>query len=139
MRKSVVKSWNRKILVSAFLLVSGVSYTRADIYEWALSNGIVTQSTTVCPGGSGVSAVPNADLSNLDLTQAYLIQADLTSATLTDADLTNANVSSGVLTNACLSGCILTNSNLTGAIVAGCNVGLTNITASNSIHRELSS
>ena len=49
------------------------SQTRADIFEWELSSGSVVQSPTVCPGGSGVNAVPSAPLSYLDLTQAYLL------------------------------------------------------------------
>jgi autotransporter-associated beta strand protein len=136
--------WNLKILISVLLLVSAASQTRADIYEWAWVNpsnpsqGVV-QSSVVCPGGSGVSAVPNANLAGLDLTQAYLPGANLTGAalnytTLTNADLananlsnaylyfatlTNANLSNANLTNANLESATLTNANLTGAIVAG--------------------
>jgi len=110
-----VKKWNLKILVSVFLLTLGASQTQADIYEWAYVNPSdpnqgVYQSSVLCPGGSGVSAMPSAELYNLDLTQAYLI----------DANLTNANLSYGTLTNA----------NLTGAAVAGVNFDYTNLTAS---------
>src|SRR5208283_5265971 len=79
--------WNLSILVSVFLFMSWVSPSCADIFEWAYINpsnpsqGVV-QSSVVCPGGSGVSAFPSANLSSLDLTQAYLIWANLTSANL---------------------------------------------------------
>ena len=46
---------------------------RADIYEWTTGlDGSIVQSSTVCPGGSGVNAVPSVNLGSLDLTQAYL-------------------------------------------------------------------
>ena len=58
------------------------SPARADIYEWTTgTDGSIVQSSTVCPGGSGVNAVPNATLNYLDLTQAYLINANLTAPT----------------------------------------------------------
>ncbi|MGA2254864.1 MAG: pentapeptide repeat-containing protein, partial [Thermoguttaceae bacterium] len=146
----VAKKWNLKILVLVFLLMSGVSQTQADIYEWAYVNpsdpsqGVV-QSSVVCPGGSSVSAVPSVNLANLDLTQAYLIGADLEAATLTNANLTNANLSNASLvysrltnadltganlTNADVASSRLTNANLTGATVAGTNFLNSNFTAS---------
>jgi len=87
--------WNLKILVPLLLLMSCASQTRADIFEWAYvdpgdpTQGVY-QSSVVCLGGSGVSAVPGAYLINLDLTQAYLIGANLTNADLANANLTNA-------------------------------------------------
>jgi len=106
--------WNLKILVSIFLLTLGASQTLADIYEWAWVNPNdptqgVYQSSVVCPGGSGVYAVPDANLSDLDLTQAYLIGANLTFTHLYQATLTNAN--------------------LTGAAVVGADFGNSNLTA----------
>ena len=113
MRKLIVKMWSLKILLSVFLL--GASQTWADIDQWAWVNPSdpsqgVYQSSVVCPGGSGVSAVPNANLNYLDLTQAYLISANLTNARLISTTLTNAN--------------------LTGATVAGADFGCTNLTSS---------
>jgi uncharacterized protein YjbI with pentapeptide repeats len=83
----------------------------ADIYQWAWVNPADTTqgkiaSTTVCRGGAGVSAVPNANLSARDLTQAYLINTDLTNADLSNTLLGNAD---------------LTNANLTGASITGAN------------------
>jgi hypothetical protein len=74
--------WNLKILVSVFSFISWASQTQADIYEWAWVNPSdpsqgVYQSSVVCPGGSGVFAVPFANLNSLDLTQAYLIGVNL--------------------------------------------------------------
>ena len=55
------------------------------------------QSTTACPGGSGVSAVPNADLYDLNLTKVYSLNASL-----------SGELNSATLTNACLTGATLT-------------------------------
>jgi len=82
-------------------------HAAADIFQWEWidpgdpGQGI-RQSTTVCPGGAGVSAQPWANLWDRDLTRAYLTGADLTgaffanwqggSATLTNADFTDAQV-----------------------------------------------
>ena len=91
--------WNLRIFVAVLLVTSWASPTQADIYEWAYVNpsdpsqGVV-QSSVVCPGGSGVFAVPSADLASLDLTQAYLIGANLNNATLDYATLINAYLSS---------------------------------------------
>jgi hypothetical protein len=67
-------------LWAGLMLVSCVSTTQAQIYQWQWVNpsdpsqGVV-QSSVVCPDGSGVSAGPSANLGGLDLTQAYLIDA----------------------------------------------------------------
>ena len=50
--------------VIAIVLVCGwtASPARADIYEWTTgTDGSIVQSSTVCPGGSGVNAAPYAD------------------------------------------------------------------------------
>ena len=135
MNNLAVKTWNLKILVSVFLLLSGASQVQANIYEWAYVNPSnpsqgIYQSSTVCPGGSGVSAVPSANLSSLDLTQAYLIGANLTTANLSYATLTNATLTNANLTSAPLNGSTLTNANLTNAIVIGADFSVTNLTAS---------
>ncbi len=116
--------WNLKILVSVFFFLSATSQARADIYQWEWVNpsdptqGVV-QSSVVCSGGSGVSAMPGADLASLDLTQAYLIGENLTNAAMLFANLTNANLSFATLTGANLGGATLIGANLTGANVAG--------------------
>ena len=151
---TLMREWNRKLLVSLFLFMSGASQTRANIYEWAWVNpndpsqGVV-QTSVVCPGGSGVSAESSADLGGLDLVWAYLIgarldYANLSSATLAVANLTNAslfsaNLSSATLTDANLTGAnltianlssaTLTNATLTGAAVGGAAFGGSNLTA----------
>ena len=96
--------WNLRTLVSVLLLMSVASQTKADIFEWAWVNPGdptqgVYQSSVVCPGGSGVSAVPGVNLSYLDLTQAYLLGTNLTSSYLDETTLTNANLSNANLTS----------------------------------------
>jgi len=105
--------WNLKVLVSALLLMSGASQTRANIYEWGIRGDGTGQSSTVCPGGSGVYAVPNADLTGRDLRMAYLIGADLYRANLSGANLYRAN---------------LNGANLAGAIVTGTQFQFADIT-----------
>ena len=102
----------RQIVVAAvavFLFTLRSSQTQADINEWAWVNPNdptqgVAQSSVVCPGGSGVFAVPSANLRHLDLTQAYLIGANLTNASLDWATLTNANLSNANLADAVVTG-----------------------------------
>ena len=87
----------------AIVLVCGwtTAPTRADIYQWTTgTDGSIVQSTTECPGGSGVNATPNAFLSSLDLTQAYLLDANLSGANLLFATLTNADLANANLTDA---------------------------------------
>ena len=65
--------------------VTPVPKARADIFQWEYINpanpGLGRQqSTTLAPGGEGVSGVPGAHLGSRDLTMAYLIGADLTKA-----------------------------------------------------------
>ena len=131
--KATAMKWNLTILVSVFLLMSLASQTWADIDEWAYVNPSdptqgVYQSSVVCPGGAGVFAVPNANLSSLDLTQAYLIGANLTNASVNNATLTNANLTNANLTNTQFFYSTLTNANLTGATVVETNFGPTNVT-----------
>ena len=102
---------------------------RADIFEWEYINPAnpslgKQQSTTLAPDGAGVNAGPGTDLSNRNLTMAYLIGADL-SPYYTDccgtifSDLTGANLSQADLTGANLTEATLTGANLTGAEVRG--------------------
>ena len=55
---------------------------RADIFKWEYINPTNPSqgrqpSTTLTPGGAGVNAVLGANLSNRNLTMAYLIGANL--------------------------------------------------------------
>ena len=83
------------------------SHAVADIFQWAYVNpsdpsqGVV-QSSTLCPDGAGVSASPNANLSGLNLTQAYLISANLGNTNLNFATLTSANLTNAYLGNTLL-------------------------------------
>jgi autotransporter-associated beta strand protein len=105
------------LLACAVAVVCCLAASRADanIYQWTTSGGSVVQSTTLCVGGSGVSAVANANLSNLNLTQAYLIGANVSVGTLTNTNLTNANLTNASFTAATLPGAILTNAIVSGA------------------------
>ncbi len=109
----VASSFSRGlILVQAAAWLMAASIARADIYQWTMTGGSVAQSGTLCPGGSNVTASPGADLSALDLTQAYLIGANLANAnlsntTLANADLTDANLTSASLFGADISQCQL--------------------------------
>ena len=115
--------------------------TRADIYQWELDGWYHQPSNTPCAGGSGVCAEPYANLSGLDLTQAYLAWGfgnltgadlrftNLTNAwadwaTLTSADLLGANLNSAWLNNAMLDNANLSYADLTNAYLG--NTTLTN-------------
>jgi hypothetical protein len=129
-----VKRLTPETLVLVFVLLFGASQTQADIYQWAYINpsdptqGVV-QSSVVCRGGYGVSAVPNAYLNGCNLTQAYLIGANLTNAAL-ECDLDNANLTSANLTSADLFRASFTNATFTNATVARADFSGTNLTAS---------
>lgn len=99
-------------------------FAHADIYQWEwLDDGYQTQpSTTLTPSGAGVSAVPGADLANLDLTMAYLGNANLNSANLNDSNLSRADVNQANLTNANLSGVSFSEANISGANFTGADV-----------------
>ena len=84
----MTKHWT--VLVTASLatllaLFAPAPVARADIFEWEYINPAnpaqgKQQSTTLAPDGAGVNAVPGANLSDRNLTMAYLIGADLTGA-----------------------------------------------------------
>jgi hypothetical protein len=77
----VSKHW--LILVTTSLaellsLFAPAPVAHADIFQWEYVNPAdptqgKRQSTTLAPDGAGVNAVPGADLSNRNLTMAYLI------------------------------------------------------------------
>ena len=81
------------VSIAAFLLP-----TRgwADIYQWEWIDSDDhslgrRQSDILCPDGAGHDAVPDALLSNLDLTQAWLRTKNLTNADFVSAILTVAD------------------------------------------------
>ena len=105
------------ILITATLLglLAPALLARADIFEWEYINPAnpaqgKQPSTTLAPDGAGANAVQGTDLSNRNLTMAYLIDANvstylvydqygfvisyvasnLTAVTLSQADLANA-------------------------------------------------
>ena len=104
----MTKHWT--VLVTASLatllaLFAPAPVARADIFQWEYINpanpGQGKQpSTMLAPDGAGVNAVPGANLSNRNLTMAYLIGADLTAPSRAYANLTNADLSQANLTNA---------------------------------------
>jgi hypothetical protein len=99
-----------QIAAPMFPLVAFVVSARADIFQWEYvdpANPALgkRQSTTLCPGGAGVDAMPGANLSYRELTMAYLDGADLTNAfgmrtylgkaTLVGANLSGAHFTRG--------------------------------------------
>ena len=75
------------ILITASLarllaLFAPAPVARADIFQWEYINPANPSlgkqpSTTLAPDGAGANAVPGTNLSNRNLTKAYLIGADL--------------------------------------------------------------
>jgi uncharacterized protein YjbI with pentapeptide repeats len=95
------------IAAALFSLVPFASAAHADILQWEYTNAAdpsqgKQQSTALAPDGAGVDAVPEAELSNRDLTMAYLMGEDLTGAYGPGAILTNADLSQSNLANAYL-------------------------------------
>ena len=93
----------RRILIAAIAAMP--SLASADIYQWEYLNPSdwslgKRESTVLCPGGAGVSAMPGAKLGGRDLTKAYLIGAPLTNASFRAAVLTNADFSNAQLDGA---------------------------------------
>jgi uncharacterized protein YjbI with pentapeptide repeats len=117
----------------------------ADIFQWEYINPAdpsqgKRQSTTLCPDGAGVDAVPGANLSNRNLTMAYLIGADfgpyyffngsgypravpanLASADFTAADLRGANFAADARYTNPVPGANLASADFTAADLRGAN------------------
>ena len=120
------------LTVLGLLLSAGV--THASIYQWQwVDPGNHTlgkmASTTPCPGGAGVSAVPSANLSTRNLTQAFLNSVNLSNANLTSTTLSDATLVSANLTGATLSSATLTGADLSAATVAQAKFDHSNLTA----------
>ena len=140
----MTKYWT--VLVTASLatllaLFAPTPVARADIFQWEYINPAnpsqgKQQSTMLAPDGAGVNAVPGANLSNRNLTMAYLIGADLDPMirlmrTYVDSDLTDANLSQADLTNANLTLATLTNANLSQANLTNATSGCATLTGAN--------
>src|SRR5262245_31948520 len=113
---------NSAALAALLALLIAASGARADIFQWEYIDPAnpslgKQQSSMLAPDGGGVNAMPGANLSDRNLTMAYLIGADLSVSIIYDeygnpnyyyANLTNANLSQADLTNANLDGATLT-------------------------------
>jgi len=144
-KNPMTKYWT--VLVTASLatllaLLAPALVARADVFQWEYINPANPSqgkqpSTTLAPDGAGVNAAPGANLSNRNLTMAYLIGVDLTGANLREDNLTDGDLSQANLTNANFFLATLTNANfrqanltnaifwyatLTGANLAGAEV-----------------
>jgi uncharacterized protein YjbI with pentapeptide repeats len=110
----------------------------ADIFQWEYispANPSLGKqpSATLAPDGTGANALPGTNLSNRNLTKAYLIGADLSAYPIyggyeypeivgyVGANLTAANLSQADLSSANLLGANLMGANLTGAEVRHAN------------------
>jgi uncharacterized protein YjbI with pentapeptide repeats len=115
------------------LLLAFVASAHADIFRWEYidpadpSQG-KRQSTMLAPDGAGVDAVPGANLSNRNLTMAYLIGADLTGAYGSYANLTNADLTRANFSNSNFGGAMLTDADFAEADIRGANLTRTGIT-----------
>jgi uncharacterized protein YjbI with pentapeptide repeats len=112
------------------------SAVRADIFQWEYINpanpGEGKQpSTMLAPDGAGMNAVPAANLSNRNLTMAYLWGANLSGATASVANLTNAELSWANLTNANLIGADLTGAYGDAVTLTNADLILANLTNAN--------
>ena len=135
--KEKIMTKRRTVLIAASLatllaVFASTQRARADIFQWEYINPTYPgrgkqQSTMFAPDGGGVNAVPAANLSNLNLTKAFLagsllFDANLSSATLAHADFSTGSinffdVSQGLTTY--LTGANLSQANLTNADFSG--------------------
>src|SRR5262245_51718799 len=103
----------RTILSITAAVFALANTAHADIFQWEYINPAdpsqgKQQSTTLCPDGAGVDAVPGAVLGNRNLTMAYLIGADLMNANANGSNLTNADLSQANLAHTSFSNAMLT-------------------------------
>ncbi|QDU70824.1 pentapeptide repeat-containing protein [Mucisphaera calidilacus] len=111
----MITSASRALLVAALF----VSCAHADIYQWeyadpASGSRIRQESSTTCPDGAGRDALPDADLSNLDLSMAWLPNKDLTGVNFQNTNLSTAYLLESILTNTNFTG-----ANLTTVVILG--------------------
>jgi autotransporter-associated beta strand protein/T5SS/PEP-CTERM-associated repeat protein len=135
----MTKHWRVLIATSLAALHASFATTplaRADIFQWEYINPADPNqgkqpSITLAADGAGASAAPGGDLSNRNLTMAYLNGANLSPAIAYDdygsigsyvrADLTGVILSQADLRDASFDAATLTGANLTGADVRGAN------------------
>src|SRR6476620_8032314 len=163
-KNPMTKHWTVLITASLATLLAMLApapSVHADIFQWQYFNPANPSqgkqpSTILCPDGAGVYAGQGANLSNRNLTMAYLIGADfstylgfvydasgiyvggyyssnLTAANLTQADLTNANFGGAWwdfidYPGANLTGANLSQANLTNANFADATLAGANLT-----------
>jgi uncharacterized protein YjbI with pentapeptide repeats len=125
-----------QIAAAVFARLSFASATQADIFQWEYINPAdpsqgKQQSTTLAPDGAGVDALPGADISNRNLTMAYLIGADLTAIYGYSTNLTNVDAVGANLTNADLRQANLTNAYFRYATLAGADFARAKIQGAN--------
>lgn len=156
-KNAMTKLWTVRVaaLLATLALFAPTPVAHADIFQWQYINPAnpslgKQQSTMLAPDGAGVSAMPAANLSNRNLTMAYLIGADLSAIPVygyewevgyvlvgyNGASLYGGNLSQADLTNANLTYAWLTNANLSGAEVRGRLSASTLITVSAAVLRR---
>jgi uncharacterized protein YjbI with pentapeptide repeats len=101
----LISTFTALLLCCSTALLISPSPARADIYQWEYINPAdpsqgKQQSTTLAPDVAGVDAVPGPNLSDRNLTMAYLIGADLYNADFRGANLTGASFREADLANA---------------------------------------
>jgi uncharacterized protein YjbI with pentapeptide repeats len=169
-KNSMTKYWT--VLVTASLATLLATFApmpvaRADIFEWEYINPAnpslgKQQSTILTPDGAGADAAPGTNLTNRDLTKAYLIGANvspdlvydqygyvvsyvasnLTAVTLSQADLTNAYFGGADGVNVSeeftfYPGADLTDANLSQANATNANFYLATLTGANLSQADL--
>jgi uncharacterized protein YjbI with pentapeptide repeats len=108
-----------------------VAALRADIYQWKWAGQVKVASSALCPGGVGVSAVPSADLSNRNLSRAYLENTDLSAANLSSSYLLQATLAGANLSYVDLTAADLRWSDLRGANLSNATIERTRFFESN--------
>jgi len=111
---------HRFIIRLLFVVLVCAGAVQADIYQWEYIDPAHPElgkqpSPTLCPDGAGATAMPAANLSYLDLTQAYLIGADLSGARTTGSTFTNADFGGANLGGMWAYGTDYTGADFTGA------------------------
>ena len=120
-------------VLAAVLPIAPTAVARADIFQWEYVNPAdpsqgKQQSATLVPDGAGVNVAPAANLTNRNLSMAYLHGANLADASARYANLTGAELSQAIVTGVDFSGYVVVSeeggytvpgANLTGATLVG--------------------
>lgn len=127
------------LLATLFATLASAPLTRADIFQWEYIDPANPslgrqQSTTLAPDGAGAQVAHGADLSNRNLTKAYLSGADLhllveynsdgEPINYVPANLDNTNLSQAELPNSRFNGATLNNANLSQANLTNANFSI---------------